>query len=221
MKDTIICIPIFEETYESAFDSAKNAINTGANLIELRIDAIKDPDPDEVLNLIKEIKHPLIATNRRMDEGGLFDGSETERIEILLSAAKKADMVDIELKTEPEYVQKVVKSANSTIVSYHDFNKTPSVEFLLDIVKKEKEIGNIAKFAVMPNNMSDTLVVLDVLSRVDNTIGISMGDLGKYTRVIAPLFGSPITFASLEAKSAPGQLNIESTRNILDELGSW
>ena len=43
----------------------------------------------------------------------------------------------------------------------------------------------------MPRNMQDTLTVLEVLSRVENTIGISMGDLGKYTRVVAPLFGSP------------------------------
>lgn len=220
MQNTSICVPIYEETYESALNSAKNAIRAGADLVELRIDAIKNPDPDEVLKLIKDIKHPMIATNRRIEEGGLFDGSESERVEILLSAAKKADIIDIELETNNEYINKIVKAANSTIISYHDFNKTPSVEFLLDIVEREKEIGDIAKFAVMPNKISDTLVVLDVLSRVDNTVGISMGDIGRYTRIIAPLFGSPITFASLENRSAPGQINLESTMNILHELGN-
>lgn len=220
MQNTSICVPIYEETYESALNSAKNAIRAGADLVELRIDAIKNPDPDEVLKLIKDIKHPMIATNRRIEEGGLFDGSESERVEILLSAAKKADIIDIELETNNEYINKIVKAANSTIISYHDFNKTPSVEFLLDIVEREKEIGDIAKFAVMPNKISDTLVVLDVLSRVDNTVGISMGDIGRYTRIIAPLFGSPITFASFENRSAPGQINLESTMNILHELGN-
>jgi 3-dehydroquinate dehydratase-1 len=70
----------------------------------------------------------------------------------------------------------------------------------------------------MPRNIQDTLTVLEVLSRVSNTIGISMGDLGKYTRVVAPLFGSPLTFASVDVESAPGQLNINTTRNILKQL---
>ena len=95
------------------------------------------------------------------------------------------------------------------------------MDFLLEIVRRERDLGDIAKFAVMPQNISDTLVVLNVLSKVQNTIGISMGDMGRYTRVIAPLFGSPITFASLDNKSAPGQLDISSTTNFLDKLGNW
>ena len=74
-------------------------------------------------------------------------------------------------------------------------------------------MGDIAKFAVMPQNLSDTLVVLDVLSQVNNTVGIAMGDIGKYTRVIAPVFGSPITFASLEINPHQDRLNLRSTKN--------
>ena len=73
----------------------------------------------------------------------------------------------------------------------------------------------------MPQNISDTLVVLNVLSQVQDTIGIAMGDIGMYTRIIAPLFGSPITFASLNNKSAPGQLDIVNTKKFLDKLGNW
>jgi 3-dehydroquinate dehydratase-1 len=70
----------------------------------------------------------------------------------------------------------------------------------------------------MPRNISDTLIVLNVLSQVKKTIGISMGDLGRYTRVVAPLFGSPITFASIDTISAPGQLDIHTTKNFLDKI---
>jgi 3-dehydroquinate dehydratase-1 len=45
-----------------------------------------------------------------------------------------------------------------------------------------------------------------------------MGKLGSYTRVIAPLFGSPITFASIKNASAPGQLDIQTTNDILSKL---
>jgi 3-dehydroquinate dehydratase I len=216
---TRICVPIFQKDYESTIESAKKSIAAGADLIELRIDAMDHPDPDEVSDLIKDINHPLIATNRMMKEGGSFKGSENDRIDILLAAAKYADIVDIELQTDEDYRNKIVKASKSTIISYHNFEKTPTFEFLLEVVNKEKEIGDIAKFAVMPKNISDTLVVLNILSKVDKTIGISMGDIGRYTRIVAPLFGSPITFASLDDISAPGQLDIGSTKNCLDKLG--
>ncbi|MFY9638917.1 MAG: type I 3-dehydroquinate dehydratase [Methanobacterium sp.] len=215
---TLICVPIFEKNYESVIQSAENSIEAGADIVEFRIDAMDHPNPDDVVNIIKDIKHPLIATNRRIDEGGFFKGSESERTEILLEAAKHAEIIDVELETDLDQMNKIIKVSKSTIISYHDFVKTPQVDVLLEVVNRERKLGDLAKFAVMPNNISDTLVVLNVLSQVEKTIGISMGDLGRYTRIVAPLFGSPITFASLNSKSAPGQLDIQSTKNLLDKL---
>ncbi len=216
----MICVPIFEKNYKAVLRSARDSVEAGADLLELRIDAMDNPDPDGISSIIKEINYPLIATNRKMEEGGFFKGSESERTEILLAAAKHAYIVDIELETDEEQMKKIIKASKSTIISYHDFKKTPSIDVLLEVVRREREVGDIAKFAVMPLNISDTLVVLNVLSQVQNTVGIAMGDIGRYTRVIAPLFGSPITFASIDNKSAPGQLDIRSTKNILVKLGN-
>jgi len=215
---TKICVPILEKTYESALKSSKSSIAAGADILELRIDFIENPDPDEVKNLIQEINFPIIATNRRKEENGFFKGSESERIEIILEATKVAQIVDIELGTDHDDLNKVLKTANSSIVSFHDFEKTPDKDFLLEIVDKELELGDMAKFAVMPKKMADTLTVLDVLLEVENTVGISMGEMGSYTRVVAHLFGSPITFASYENSSAPGQLNIKTTRDFINKL---
>jgi len=215
---TKICVPIFEKTYKTVIQAAKNSFDAGADLVEFRIDAMDHPNPDDVLNIIKDINQPLIATNRKIDEGGFFKGSESERTEILLTAAKHADIIDIELETDLDHMNKVIKASKSTIISYHDFKKTPPFDFLLDVVNREKRLGDIAKFAVMPKNISDTLVVLNVLSKVEKTVGIAMGDIGRYTRVVAPLFGSPITFASIDNISAPGQLDIQTTKNFLDKL---
>lgn len=217
-KKPMICAPIVEGESRSALQSAKKAIALGADILELRIDKLENPDPYEIQQLIIDINHPLIATNRIQSEGGFFSGSEEERISILIKAAKYADIVDIELQTDEKMRSKVVKASKSTIISYHDFKKTPPFEELLNTVKKEKEIGDIAKFAVMPNNNKDTLTVLKVLSEVQNTIGIAMGDIGKYTRIVAPIFGSLITFASIDKESAPGQLDIKTTKDILRKL---
>ncbi len=214
----MICAPIIEKNSEFALQSAEKAIDLGADIVELRIDTLEDPDPDEIQQLIKDIDYPTIATNRTKSEGGFFNGSEEERTSILIKAAEYADIIDIELQTNEELREEVIKAAKYTIISYHDFQKTPSFEELLDVVKKEKEIGNIAKFAVMPNKYKDTLTVLNVLCEVQNTIGIAMGDLGKYTRIVAPIFGSPIIFASIDKESAPGQLDINTTKDILRKL---
>jgi 3-dehydroquinate dehydratase I len=215
---TRICVPILEKTYEDALQSSKSSIEAGADLLELRIDFLENPDPDNVKNLIKEINFPLIATNRRREEKGFFNGSETDRIEIILEAAKVSEIVDIELGTDADDLQRVLKTAKLSIVSYHDFEKTPNKDFLLKVVDNELQLGDLAKFAVMPKKMTDTIIVLDVLSEVENTVGISMGEMGSYTRVVAPLFGSPIAFASYKNSSAPGQLNIETTRDFINKL---
>lgn len=217
-EKTQICVPILEKTYNSALKASKSSIEAGADLLELRIDFIENPDPDDIKDLIQEINFPLIATNRRKEENGFFKGSESDRIDIIMEAAKVADITDIELGTGQDDLSKVLKTADSSIVSYHDFEKTPDKDFLLEIVSKELKLGDIAKFAVMPKTMGDTLTVLNVLSEVENTVGISMGDMGSYTRVVAPLFGSPITFASYENSSAPGQLSIETTRDFINKL---
>ncbi len=214
----MICVPILGKSIDSALKSSNKAIKLGADILELRIDALDNPDSDKILNLIDKVNHRFIATNRMRDEGGFFKGSELDRTEILVEVAESVDFVDIELQTVVKYRSKVIKSSPSSIISYHDFEKTPIMKKLLIIVEKEKELGDIAKFAVMPRNIQDTLTVLEVLSRVNNTIGISMGDLGKYTRVVAPLFGSPLTFASVDVESAPGQLDINTTKNILKQF---
>lgn len=215
---TLICVPILQKDRRTVLKVASEAINAGADLVELRIDALLDTDPQSIIHLMEEINYPIIATNRMREEGGYFMGSEALRTEILVETADYADYVDIELQTDEQYRSQVIRAAKSTIISYHDFQKTPYLKELLDIVQRQKELGTIAKFAVMPQNMQDTLNVLQVIDQTDNTIGIAMGELGRYTRVVASLLGSPITYASLGGESAPGQLDVKDTQAIIDKL---
>jgi 3-dehydroquinate dehydratase-1 len=214
----LICVPIFQKDREKVLKVANKAIKLGADLLELRIDFLLDPDPQKVIHLLEEINFPLIATNRMREEGGYFRGSEAERTDILLETVQYVDFIDIELRTEDKYRLKVINASKSSIISYHDFQSTPPIKELQRIVTEEKKLGKIAKFAVMPNNMQDTLNVLEVVNHSENTIGISMGEMGRYTRILASLFGSPITYASLDGGSAPGQLNIRETKEIIDKL---
>ncbi|MBU4536131.1 MAG: type I 3-dehydroquinate dehydratase [Euryarchaeota archaeon] len=217
-NDIQICVPVFEKTPQRAVLAGKSYQKKGADLLELRIDALENPTPEMIEEILGELELPVIATNRVESEGGYFKGSEEERIELLLVASSQAHYLDIELKTTPELRQKVVKSAPKSIISFHDFKRTPSIVSLRKIVEEELSIGDIAKFAVMPHNMEDTLRVLKIIQEYPSTLGLAMGDYGKYTRVVGPLFGAPFTFASGNKATAPGQMDISTTRMIIEEL---
>ncbi len=215
-SQTKIAIPIFQEKYEDVIEVANDCIDKGADILEFRIDALKKPEIGEIKNTIEEINFPMIATNRINSEGGAFRGSEDERFNILYECCDLVEYVDIELQSDDEYIHKIHDSGVKTIVSYHDFKKTPDLNEIMYIVEKEHEMGDIAKVAFMPQNLEDTLTILAVLSHCNNTIAISMGDLGSYTRVMASKFESPITFAAGTDVTAPGQIDIETMKALLN-----
>ncbi|WP_303295096.1 type I 3-dehydroquinate dehydratase [Methanobrevibacter woesei] len=215
-SQTKIAIPIFQNTKESVIAVAEDCIDKGADILEFRIDALDNPNPKEIKEIIEEINFPMIATNRIASEGGSFKGSEEERINLLLECIDLVDYVDIELQSDDKYISLLNEGSAKTIISYHDFEKTPNLDEIYYIVEKEKELGDIAKVAFMPKDLDDTLKVLAILSHYSNTIAISMSDLGSYTRVMASKFNSPITFAAGTDVTAPGQIDIETMKSLLN-----
>ncbi len=120
--------------------------------------------------------------------------------------------------TEETLRQSVINKANKTIISYHNFNKTPSLEQLQQLVNQANKIGDIPKIAVTPQNKEDTHILLKLIMQNEGIIGISMGKIGAYTRIIAPILGSPVTYASIEKESAPGQYDIKTTSELIKKL---
>ena len=213
---TKIAIPIFQAKKEDVIKVAEDCIEKGADVLEFRIDARDNPNFKDIQEIIEEINFPMIATNRISSEGGSFKGTEEERIDILLKCAPLVDYVDIELQSDDKYIKQIHDTGVTTIVSYHDFHKTPEINEIMYIVEKEHKLGDIAKVAFMPNDLDDTLKILAILSHCENTIAISMSDLGSYTRVMASKFDSPITFAAGTDVTAPGQIDIETMKSLLN-----
>jgi 3-dehydroquinate dehydratase-1 len=215
-SQTKIAIPIFQENCRDVIEVANDCIEKGADVLEFRIDGLKNPNIDEIKSTIEEINFPMIATNRINSEGGSFNGTEEERFNILYECCDLVEYVDIELQSSDDYIEKIHNTGVKTIVSYHDFEKTPDLNEITYIVDKEHQLGDIAKVAFMPQNLEDTLTILAVLSHCKDTIAISMGDLGSYTRVMASKFDSPITFAAGTDVTAPGQIDIETMKALLN-----
>lgn len=222
-----ICASLMENTAEGFLKAAKGI---DADLIEVRADGLSDCSKENVHNLLSEIKKTtkakLILTIREKDEGGHFEGTEEERKEAVLGSLHLADMIDIELRSKmrDEVVSKAKANKIEVIISYHDLEETPSRSDMIDIINEEiKAKADYAKVAFKANSLHDVLELLWVtneMSKKTRVIAISMGALGKISRIAAPILGSAITYASAGRKTAPGQLSVEETKKVFDILGA-
>jgi 3-dehydroquinate dehydratase-1 len=212
---------------------ATRARDQGADAIELRIDLLNEEDQtlEKLKGFVPQLEVPIILTNRRKEEGGAFSGTESERIALLSSILDtvNVDAVDIELLSPPEGKQIVVEKAKSrripVIFSFHDFNGMPPRSELEEIVTRMyDEDASIAKIAVTPQTFGDALLLLELTytltqaGKVITTIG--MGPVGKHLRVIAPLYGSALTYGYIEGEEAvaPGQFSVKELRSMLEHF---
>lgn len=206
---------------EAPIDSAIKAKKLGADILELRIDLL-GADARKILAKLNKLGLPVIITNRMKQEGGAWEVSEDERIQKLLSLLPLADAVDIELCAEKRDV--VVKKAKGTgktvIISTHDFQRTPEIDIMLGVIRESFEAGaDIAKLAVTPHSLEDVLRLLEVTLRSKGAVcTIAMGDMGRHSRVVAPIYGSVMTYGYVDTPTAPGQLRVDELKYMLKIL---
>jgi 3-dehydroquinate dehydratase-1 len=199
-------------------DSAIKAKKLGADVLELRVDLIEE-DASQALAELKKLGLPVIITNRMKQEGGAWMRSEAERIQKLLALLPLADAVDIELCAEER--DTVVKRAKSTgktvIISTHDFEKTPEPDVMVGIIDESFEAGaDVAKLAVTANSLEDVLRLLEVTLNSKRAVcAIAMGEIGRHSRVVTPIYGSVMTYGYVDAPTAPGQFRVDDLKYIL------
>lgn len=201
-------------------EALRDLPSTGdADMIEVRLD-LEAGDP---LGALKEVRlatsKQIIATNRMAAEGGKFEGSERERIEMLRRASDYSDYVDIELRAplRDEIMKRVDKPF---IVSYHDFDGMLGLDEMRSILEEMKKTrAAIAKIAMTPSGLKDNLKILEFLLEVDMPLCmIAMGEVGRHLRAVAPLYGSVLTYGYVSEPTAPGQLSVSELRQALSLL---
>jgi len=201
---------------------AREAREAGADAVEVRIDMYEGGSEAALADLRDCDALPAIATNRPTDEE-----SEEERVEALVAATEHAEAVDIDVSSPEESIESVVDAARSedvtVIASHHDFDRTPSIDGMVRTLESAWEVGDVAKLAVTPEDEGDVLDLLRLtLEARDGGDGpfcaISMGALGSYTRFVAPLYGSCLTYASYGSGTAPGQLSVREVRGYIERF---
>jgi len=215
-----ICVPITGSNMEEIKCQLNELALIDVDMIEWRADYYFSM---EALELIKKIlpDKELIFTFRTKAEGGEKQPDDDFLLYIytLISLSGKVNIIDLELdgicKTKPEIIERLKSSGIKLMFSNHDFEKTPSEEEIINRYKRMEELGaDIAKIAVMPKDRKDVDALISAAKVADKMIqipivAISMGELGKVTRIDGEKIGSIITFGSLEKESAPGQIPVK------------
>ncbi|WP_058365616.1 type I 3-dehydroquinate dehydratase [Haloparvum sedimenti] len=213
--------------------SEEPAAREHADAVEFRMDLAADPlvaldDYDGEL--------PVIATNRATWEGG--EAAEPNRLDDLAAAAAvdAVRAVDVELAaldgTAPEGEQAHARALRETvraedaavIASVHDFASTPPADALADLLADAAAQGDVAKLATTAEVRADALAMLEATHRAaeaGHTVAtMCMGEPGRHTRAVAPVYGSRIGYAPVDPENAtaPGQYPLAELRALVDGL---
>jgi 3-dehydroquinate dehydratase-1 len=174
---------------------------------------------DSDMAAIKEGK-PWIACNRMVREGGNWQGSEARRKEELLKACELgASIVDIELETTNlERLVPIIKKKAKCLISFHELDKTPPLDELKMIVKRQSAAGaDICKVVTTAVDFKDNLTLLELVEGFPekNIIAFAMGAMGLLSRVLSPLLGS-IAYSAIKegGESAPGQVPVAELHRL-------
>lgn len=232
-----LCIPVTAREAQELRAQVKTALQGPCDLIEWRADyfaRIEEPDIlEESLALLRELlgEVPLLFTFRTREEGGerSIEPEAYVRLNERAAVSGMVDLVDIELNRGRELAGSLIRSVQAcgvkAVCSFHDFEKTPESEELLRILCSMQVLGaDITKAAVMPQNRSDVLRLLEVSVRMREQyadrpfITMSMGRLGAISRVAGSFDGAAVTFVTAGQASAPGQLEARTLAQILPAL---
>ena len=231
-----ICVPVTGVTKEEILSQALATKEAGPDLVEWRVDFYeKMKEKAAVEEMLKELSKvleniPLLFTLRTDREGSSTHVETKEYEEILCHAASCAqtDLIDVEIMPDQSCAAEIIAAAHNygtpVIGSNHHFEGTPANEEIDRIFSCMEKVGaDILKMAVMPADCRDVVRMMERTQawqeKTDRPlITMSMGALGCVSRMCGELTGSSVTFASVTAASAPGQINMASLKNILHIL---
>jgi len=208
-------------------DATRPVAREHADAVEFRLDLA-----DEPLVALDEYdgEVPIIATNRVEWEGGEA-ADDPARLETLERAATHdaVGTVDVELAAietgQLEETLAALREGASVIVSVHDFERTPPESECRSRLEAAVEHGDVGKLATTARDRADVLPLLAAtqsLSVCGHAVAtMAMGEPGRHSRAITPLYGSMIGYAPVDPAdaTAPGQYDLSTLSTLLDQLG--
>ena len=197
-----------------------------ADIIEWRADFLAKEAILQVAPAVFEkfAGRELLFTLRTRSEGGEIDLSSEEYVQIIKDVTQlyQPDYVDFEYYTHKAVFDQMLDFPN-LVLSYHNFQETP--DNMMEILSELTSLTpKVVKVSVMAHTEQDVLDLMNytrgfkTLNPEQDYVTISMGKIGKVSRITSDVTGSSWSFASLDEASAPGQISLSSMKKIREIL---
>jgi 3-dehydroquinate dehydratase/shikimate dehydrogenase len=207
---------------EKLVQHAMREYEEGERFFEFRLDYL--PDPERGVQLIRTFlaEHPdvsLLATCRRHQNHGKFNGSIEEQIRILDAAVDAgARAVDLEIESAEGVGVKLdaLRGRSCFILSYHNFETTPAMDAIVRrMMKISADAYKIVTTARKPTDIHRVLSLAKAHPKA-SMILLAMGEVGFPTRILSTSMGGLYTYAApVSAEgTAAGQMSAKLLRNL-------
>ncbi len=221
------CLPIIKGHKQEIVKTIEENINN-FDYFELWLDYIDDLDDMFIRKIIQIYDKNTIFLFRRKNLEAIRMSME-KRKNIIFLLLKSRSLVDFDINQQKEELEHIRKNnlKLSTIVSYHNYDETPTDEKLndiVDIITKYKP--KILKISTLCKIQEDSLRLLELIPKLKNKnikyIISGMGKNGKYVKLMGAEWGNEMTFApiSVSEQSAPGQLTKTQLETIFKILNT-
>jgi 3-dehydroquinate dehydratase/shikimate dehydrogenase len=192
-----------------------------AKIVEIRLDWL--PGDSEIgrflrwLAASKRSKATLIATCRRREGGGKYNGSVAQQL-VHLAAAIRAGCAwyDLEVETAsvcPPELLDVMLGEGRQLRSAHFFQRMPPD--LRRVASKLRQARPDAiKIAAKCGSFAESLKLLKFARSQRNIVAVPMGDVAAPVRLLSVRMGSMLTYAPVEHATAPGQVSLDEAEGI-------
>ncbi len=198
----------------------------GADVVELRADLFESPSVARIVGALERVRagrRPIVLTVRAAAEGGR-PLQDAERLAIYEAGLAHVAAIDVEIASG-ELVHALVPAAHragrTVLLSTHDFAATPARTELLARVARAFDAGaDVAKIATHAGSLAELQVLLDVTRGVAPApiATLAMGPLGPLSRFVLAAAGSVLTYASVGAPTAPGQMPLAELAALVARL---
>jgi len=205
----MICVSVKANTTSDTLHKILKAKRAGADMVEIRLDYIKDIKDFNLETLLSKKTLPAIITARPTWDGGNFSGSENKRIALLRQAIELgAEYIDLEFKAYKDIIRKQTK----LILSYHQMSFAPIGNIFSILKKMEAREPDIIKIAFLTNHIKDVIEIAKLQLRSKKpSIIFAIGEVGLVTRILYKKLGSFLVYTALKKgeETAPYQPAVE------------
>jgi shikimate dehydrogenase/3-dehydroquinate dehydratase type I len=199
-------------TAAEAEQQARVALRRGADLVELRLDALRRATAHDLRSLASALGPRAIATLRSPSQGGFHPMDGGVRHTLLREACRLPfRYVDVELTTDAAHLEEYAKAAKSRakdlLVSHH-FDRPAETDEVSEILDACLSAGTVGKVAVPTLSVEAAVDLVDLAREHPSRrfVLLGMGEPGMLTRALAADTGQEFQYAVGNRPTTPGQL---------------